>query len=567
MISVILLLAATLAGAPLSHADGAGHQDSDSRLVNAITLLNSGDYDSATAELEAIVARDPDYDAAHYYLGICQSLHGSPDLGRDSFRRAVSLDTSNYWYRDWLARSCWATGELDEAAQIYEALVRDFPDKTDIHYTLINLYSSQGQADKVMETLDEIERVTGNSENLAIARYQTLMSQKKYEEAFAVLELYNDQYTSEQVLTAMGDYKLSQYEDSLAVVYFGEALSYAPAYPPAMIGRVEAFRIGRHYPEFFAALDAYVTEPEVPQEASADYLGQMLKASDPRFLKNFRSELDSIVTHFTYRAPSDSTTLTTAGAYWYNTGRQEQGLALLKRNTELYPDNLGTRGGYIWALAQNDEWEKVALSAGEAIDAFPEESSLRSMRATAYFQLGDYRSFINESESIAAMFPDDTAQVVRCYSGIGDAWYLLEDPAKAYKAYDKALKYDSKYAPVLNNYAYYLSEEGRKLKKAYAMSRITVQAEPDNPTYLDTFAWILHLLGRDGEAKAYFKHAMLYGGKESAVILDHYAEVLYSLKEYDLAKVYWNMARARNTEGTVPDLEERSTRKLSAVNK
>jgi hypothetical protein len=49
---------------------------------------------------------------------------------------------------------------------------------------------------------------------------------------------------------------------------------------------------------------------------------------------------------------------------------------------------------------------------------------------------------------------------------------------------------------------------------------------------------------------------MLYGGKDSAVILDHYAEVLYALKEYDMAFVYWNLALQKNDE-ELPGLKEK----------
>ena len=94
------------------------------------------------------------------------------------------------------------------------------------------------------------------------------------------------------------------------------------------------------------------------------------------------------------------------------------------------------------------------------------------------------------------------------------------------------------------------------MKKAYAMSRKTIEAEPDNATYLDTFGWILYLMGRPEEAKPHFKHAMLYGGKESVVILDHYAEVLFALGEYDRAIVYWNLALHSN-KGEIADLEEK----------
>ena len=99
------------------------------------------------------------------------------------------------------------------------------------------------------------------------------------------------------------------------------------------------------------------------------------------------------------------------------------------------------------------------------------------------------------------------------------------------------------------------------------MSKKTVEAEPDNATYLDTYAWILHLQGRDKDAKPYFKHAMLYGGKDSAVIMDHYAEVLYALGEYDLAQVYWSQAKAKDTEGEIPDLEMRVAARLKAIGK
>ena len=98
---------------------------------------------------------------------------------------------------------------------------------------------------------------------------------------------------------------------------------------------------------------------------------------------------------------------------------------------------------------------------------------------------------------------------------------------------------------MLNNYAYYLSEEGRSLRKALKMSRRTIELEPDNPTFLDTCGWILHLLGRSEEAKPLFKHAMIYGGKDSAVVLEHYSEVLGALGETELSKYYHSLAEQK----------------------
>jgi hypothetical protein len=57
---------------------------------------------------------------------------------------------------------------------------------------------------------------------------------------------------------------------------------------------------------------------------------------------------------------------------------------------------------------------------------------------------------------------------------------------------------------------------------------------------------------------------MLYGGKDSAVIMDHYADVLFALKEYDMAFVYWNLARQKNN-GDIPYLDEKINVRKAAV--
>ena len=61
------------------------------------------------------------------------------------------------------------------------------------------------------------------------------------------------------------------------------------------------------------------------------------------------------------------------------------------------------------------------------------------------------------------------------------------------------------------------------------------------------------------EAKAQFKHALLYGGTENADILDHYAEVLFKLGEHDLAFIYWN--QAKNLDNTLGIEEKIKARK------
>jgi hypothetical protein len=48
--------------------------------------------------------------------------------------------------------------------------------------------------------------------------------------------------------------------------------------------------------------------------------------------------------------------------------------------------------------------------------------------------------------------------------------------------------------------------------------------------------------------------------------MDHYADVLYALKEYDMAFIYWNLAMQKN-DGDIPDLKEKVELKRAEAGK
>lgn len=181
------------------------------------------------------------------------------------------------------------------------------------------------------------------------------------------------------------------------------------------------------------------------------------------------------------------------------------------------------------------------------------EAEPRSVHAHSLYmqmasQLSHSQTVIDECRKLMELQPDDPDAQVSGYAIIGDTLYSMGRRREAFKSYEQALKIDPRDLTVLNNYAYYLSLKRQRLRKAEKMSRITIEKEPDNPTFLDTYGWILFLRGKAAEAKPYFKHAMIYGGKDSAVILMHFSMVLDKLGEKDLATYYANLAKAKKEE-------------------
>ena len=179
----------------------------------------------------------------------------------------------------------------------------------------------------------------------------------------------------------------------------------------------------------------------------------------------------------------------------------------------------------------------------------PEDYDIQMLKLRMLYIKEDWPGVIDQCEVMADLgrAQGDLSRVAEALAIKGDVQYQeLKDAKLAYKTYEEALKADPDRTSVLNNYAYYLSLEHRKLRKALKMSRRTVELEPDNATYLDTYGWILYLLHKPKEAKPCFKHAMLYGGKDSAVILEHYSKVLEALGETDLATYYKNLSEQKS---------------------
>lgn len=538
----------------------------DSALLLGVEKYEAGKYGDAEKILRPIADSDPEYDAAHYYLALVYLSENENDLAEASLLRAVKADPGNFWYRQRLSVVYRYTDRIDEAIAIYEKLLDDFPKKSELYFDLVEMYAQSGSVDKALTTLDDVERIFGSSESIAMYRFRLLMSTGRAEEAYSSLEEYNSKYSSPYILSTLGDYRMSMYEDSLALAYYDEALSIDRGFAPALLGKAEVKRMTRKYQEFFPILDTYMSSEAVPARGKSEYLKALVEQSDPRFISSFQSQLDTAANICFRNHPSDSSVVATVASYYYRTSRKDVAEDLFRLNASMNPDKPELTATYLYSLLYSDKWEELAEAGSEAALAYPEIPDFMVFAGTAYAHLEEYDKVIELSQRMLSAAPGDTSVAVSAYASMGDAYYRKNDTKNAFKSYEKVLKISPDNIQVLNNYAYYLSLTGKKLKKACAMSRKTVEAEPDNATYLDTYGWILYLQGRAREAEPYFAHAMLYGGKDSPVIMDHYAEVLYALGKYDRAFVYWYRAQAKNG-GEIPDLDERIAERKKAAGK
>ena len=540
--------------------------EAENKVVSAVQMLNANDVKGAEGVLAEILAADAENDAAWYYLAMASLMKNDVAAAEEYLKTAVSLDPDNFWYRYRLAGIYGATQRQELTVDMYEKLLEDFPKRSELYLDMVDLYAAQGEYEKALDTINQVETVFGVTENLVMYRFNLLRRMDRHEEAFQSLEKFNEEYSSPYVLSTLADWQMSMYNDSTALAYYDEALELVPDYSPALLGKAETYRLTRRYDEYFDVLDSFVSMNDIPAPAKSEYLMAVVQRTDPKFVRSFMPQLDSIITKASEVHPSDSTLLQTAGVYFYSTDRKDKAKDYFGRNVATWPESMSASATFVEFLMYAEDWEALSQEGRKAFEKFPKETAFLEMASVGDYNLKRYDDVLQICEKVLEVAPNDSSSTLRAWSTMGDIYHTLGDAKKSYKAYDKALKVNPDYVYVLNNYAYYLSTEGKKLKKAYSMSKKTIEAEPNNSTYLDTFGWILYLQGKPEQAKPYFKQAMLYGGKESPVILDHYAEVLYALKEYDLAFVYWNLARQKNA-GDIPDLDERIDARKKAIDR
>ena len=128
-------------------------------------------------------------------------------------------------------------------------------------------------------------------------------------------------------------------------------------------------------------------------------------------------------------------------------------------------------------------------------------------------------------------------------TSIADIYHELGNKEKAYQYYDRVLKNDPENVYVLNNYAYFLSVENKRLDDALKMSATTVEKEPKNVTYLDTYAWVLYKLERYKDAKKWMEKLFSYDKNPQGVNYEHYGDILYKLGDVNKAVQNWKKAK------------------------
>lgn len=552
----LFAVAAILGMAMLRAGNGEGKRKYDQYFLEAMMQRQKGNSDAAFDLLLRCVEIDSTQAAAYFYLSQYYN-YGMKDKRKslECLEKAAALDPQNATYHETLAGSYLSADRLEDGKKQLEILRGIDPGRDNIDDILVELYKQSGDYGSAIRLLEDMERADGKSE---------LLSERKSE-----------------MFTAKGDKKAAIREMKMLFEQYPNDMNLKVKYAVTMMnngqekkGLEQLKSILREQPDNTMAQFAMMNYASVNNnDALAEEMTEKML-----FNKNTDSRtkiylLQTMASQYSIQG-KDSTSVLAVFDQLLALPNADPDVAMLKvaymetkqmpkdsvnqalaRVLKLAPDNAAARLKMVQNAWQDDDKDRVIELCSQARQYNPEEMVFYYFQGIAYYQKGEDDKALDACRNGVDVInvQSEPGIVSDFYSIMGDILHKKGQERDAYVAYDSCLQWKPDNIGALNNYAYYLSVSDTLLEKAEQMSYKTIKAEPENATFLDTYAWILFQQKRYSEAKIYIDQAIshLDSTENNSTIMEHAGDIYIHTGDIEAAVVKWQEALKSDKENKV----------------
>ncbi|MDR2765183.1 MAG: tetratricopeptide repeat protein [Tannerella sp.] len=518
--------------------------------LEGINLKNAGKFDAAYEVFRHCLEIDSTSSATLFELSSFYLQTEEPEKAVSYLKKAVAFHPENFTYKLALASIFLNLDMFGEAAEAYEELVKTYPSKVELNYYLAEALTRKGDIDEAIRAFDMLEEMTGMSEPLSMQKYKLYMALEEPEKAFDELKKLAAKYPGDaRYLILIGDLYLERKEIDRAWECYQKACAIDPESPYYTVSMANYYAtVGRPdsaEAQIQAALVNEKLDVEIKVGILSRYIQQLQQSSEATTTANvlFRKLLE--------QHPEEVELKLFYGTLLLHQQNLEEAQFQFQLATEMEPDNERAWRQLLNVTFLRKEEEEAVRICMKCQELFPEATDYYFYLGIAYYQLHRYQEAIDAYYEGLKIIPESNRSLRSDFYGqIGDIHYQIKQSDEAFATYEEALKYNERNILVLNNYSYYLSLEKRDLDKAERMSARCIKAEPNNATYLDTYAWVFFVKGNYMLAKIYIENALRNDTTNSPELLDHYGDILYMTGEREKGLEQWIKAKeaGKNTQ-------------------
>lgn len=517
--------------------------------LEATRMKAKKEYDAAFDLLKHCLAIQPQassalYEVSQYYMFLKQAA-----LGQQSLEQAVIYAPDNFWYSQALASLYQQQNLQDKAIDLLEQMVLRFPTKQDPLFGLLDLYNQKENYPQVIATLDRLERRMGKSEQLTMEKFRIYLQMKDDKKAFREIESLVQEYPLDmRYQVVLGDVYMQNGKRQEAYDTYQKVLATEPDNAPALFSLASYYEQTGQKILYQQQLDTLLLNKKVPTETKLNVMRQFIVQNEQESKDSIR--VITLFDRILQQDTDDDQIRMLYAQYLQAKGMEAASIPVLEQIVQIDPTNKAARMTLLGSAIRKEDFKQVIKICEPGIEANPEALEFYFYLAIAYNQAERRDDVLAISrKALEQVTPESKKEVVSdFYTIMGDVYHTKKQMAEAYQAYDSALVYNPSNIGALNNYAYYLSVERRDLDKAEEMSYKTVKAEPNNATYLDTYAWILFEKGNYAEARIYIDSAMKSDTEKSSVIVEHCGDIYFMTGDVDGALNHWKQALELGSE-------------------
>ncbi|MFN8311019.1 MAG: tetratricopeptide repeat protein [Chitinophagales bacterium] len=500
------------------------------------------DYDLALKVFREVLKEDPKNAAAHYEVASLLFGSGKFSEALEEAQQACKLEPSNKWYLDLLANGYLKQANTKEAIKVYEQLIKANPTEPEHYFDLAYLYMQTNQPDLAVKTYDQLEKNYGLEESVVLQKERIYLKQNKFDNAVAEVKKLIDAYPGEvQYLGMLAElYSLNNKKEKASEIY-QQILEIEPDNAQALMATADISAAKGDTAARFESMKRIFANPKANIDTKIKMLYPYIQFYEIR--KDKYQEAYQLAEILVKTHPDNAKAYSIQGDLYFIDKKETQALECYLKALQLQKDVFSVWQQVMLIYNNQKDWNKLTQVAGEAMELFPNQAVIYLFKGGAEFQQKEYEKALKSYSKGEKMSNDNLQLKAQIFANLGDTYHNLNRNIESDSAYEKALKLDPENAYVLNNYSYYLSLRKTNLERAKQMSAYSNKLDPDNESFMDTYAWILFQLGEYKSALEWQERAMQKSGG-NVTLLEHYGDILSQLGQKAKAVEFWKKAKA-----------------------
>lgn len=469
-------------------------------------------------------------------------------------------DVENVEYYAFIAQ---ALDTIEESERVLARLDSLSSNSADGFLRMAAAYAQRGEFKKALKALNSYERKSEPNDQISVWKITWLLLDTDTVGALSEAQrLIDTDPQNTQYITIKGDLyeAIGQKDSAMALYNRAEKLDPSSAAVKMAIANLYlSMNDSVNYDnKIYEALLTEDMEMEMKIKMVASYLQRLITD------KSDTKRGDELFSVLQKQYPHEAPVLDLAARYDAAKGNFSKAIEEIKYALDQDMQNADYWGQLMTYLIQDDRNKEAMLQYKSSIEHVGNNPGIELLYATAALMDKQYDIVVNtytrmihdltpqanirdsiDISQLQTLSYEQVNMLSNYYSSLGDAFFAMADTTAAYQCYDNSLMLVPDNALTLNNYAYFLAESNQDLERAETMSEKSLNYDPENITYMDTYAWIL-FKKQDYKKALDIQRAAIEAAQNnddsSADLFLHYGDILFMNGRPDEALENWKKA-------------------------